>query len=101
MRFLVQHQGGTDESFDVDYATNLTRGGLFISTGKLLTPKSTLHVQFAPKKDAQLISAFCQVTDVTPEGVAAQFVSLDEEAEQLIAQACALAPAPELVLGVA
>ena len=88
-RFLVQHQGGTDESFDVDYASNLSRGGLFISTAKPLTPRSTLHVQFAPKKDAQLVSAFCQVMDVTPEGVNAQFVSLDPEAERLIAAALA------------
>lgn len=87
MSFLVQHQGGTDESFDVDYGTNLSRGGLFISTLKPMTRKSTLHVQFAPKKDAQLVSAFCQVTEVTPNGVSAQFVSLDAEAEQLIASA--------------
>jgi len=89
MRFLVQHQGGSDESFDIDYASNLTRGGLFISTHKALAPKSTLLVQFAPKKDAQLVSAFCQVMNVTDEGVNAQFVSLDAESEQLIAQALA------------
>ncbi len=89
MRFLVQYQGGTDESFDVDYATDLSRGGLFISTDKALAPHSTLHVQFAPKKDAQLVSAFCQVTDVRPDGVSAQFVSLDPESERLIAQALA------------
>lgn len=89
MRFLVQHQGGTDESFDVDYATDLSRGGLFISTLKPLAQSSTLHVQFAPKKDAQLVSAFCQITDVRPDGVSARFVSLDPESELLIAQAIA------------
>ncbi len=92
-RFLVQHSGGSDDnfdgSFDVDYATNLSRGGLFIATAKPMAPRSTLHVQFAPKKDAQLVSAFCQVTDVQPDGVNAKFVSLDPEAEQLIAQALA------------
>lgn len=88
-RFLVQHQGGTDESFDVDYASNLSAAGLFIATAKPLTPRSTLHVQFAPKKDARLVSAFCQVTAVTAEGVTAQFVSLDAESEQLIASALA------------
>jgi len=59
--------------------------GLFISTARPLAPRSTLHVQFAPKKDAQLVSAFCQVTDVTAEGVTARFVSLDSEAQRLIA----------------
>ncbi len=88
-RFLVQHQGRIDETFDVDYASNLSRGGLFISTAKPMTPKETLHVQFAPMKDAQLVSAFCQVKEVTPEGVCAEFVSLDAEAERLIASAIA------------
>jgi hypothetical protein len=89
MRFLVQHQGGSDGSFDVDYGTNLSRGGLFISTLKPMTPKETLHVHFAPTKDARLVSAFCRVTEVTDEGIAAEFVTLDPEAEQLIAAAIA------------
>ncbi len=88
-RFLVQHQGGGDDSFDVDYASNLSPDGLFISTAKPFAPKATLHVQFAPKKDAQQVSAFCQVTDVTAEGVVAQFVSLDADAQRLIASALA------------
>ncbi len=87
MRFLVQHQAAVDDAAEVDYASDLSRGGLFISTNKPLTTKSTLHVQFAPRKDAQLISAFCQVTDVTPDGVTAAFLNLDDEAAQLIASA--------------
>lgn len=88
-RFLVQHQAAADESVDVDYASDLSRGGLFISTTRPLAPKATLHVQFAPKKDAQLVSAFCRVKEVRPDGIAAEFISLDAEAEQLIAQALA------------
>lgn len=87
MRFLVQHQ--VNDSVDVDYASNLSRGGLFISTTKPIAPKATLHVQFAPKRDAQLVSAFCRVKEVRPDGIAAEFVSLDAEAEQLIAAALA------------
>lgn len=87
MRFLVQHQAAADDAAEVDYASDLSRGGLFISTNKPLTKTSTLHVQFAPRKDAQLISAFCQVTDVTPHGVTASFLNLDAESEQLIAAA--------------
>ncbi|MFZ5446892.1 MAG: PilZ domain-containing protein [Myxococcota bacterium] len=89
MRFLVQHQAAADDSFDVDYATNLSLAGLFISTRKPLEPRATLHVQFAPRKDAQLVSAFCRVQEVTAQGVRAEFVSLDAEAEQLIAAALA------------
>lgn len=89
MRFLVQHQAAADDSFDVDYATQLSLAGLFISTQKPLEPKATLHVQFAPKKDARLVSAFCRVQEVTEQGVRAEFVGLDPEAEQLIVAALA------------
>lgn len=88
-RFLVQHQAAVDDAVDVDYASELSRGGLFISTTKLLAPKATLHVQFAPKKDAHLVSAFCRVKEVRADGIAAEFVSLDAESELLIAQALA------------
>lgn len=83
MRFLVQHQGGPDQSLEVDYG-HLSSSGLFISTARPLVQRDTLHVQFAPKKDAQLVSAFCQVTEVTPHGVKASFVSLDAESQELI-----------------
>jgi len=89
MRFLVQHQATVDDAGDVDYATDLSRGGLFISTQKTFEPKATLHVQFSPKKDAQLVSAFCRVKEVTPLGLHAEFIGLDAEAEQLIAAAIA------------
>ena len=89
MRFLVQHQAAINDSLDVDYASNLSRGGLFISTSKPIAPKTTLHVQFAPKKDAQLVSAFCRVKEVRPDGVSAEFIGLDAESEQLIAAAIA------------
>lgn len=89
MRFLVQHQATVDDAGDVDYATDLSRGGLFISTQKAFEPKATLHVQFAPKKDARLVSAFCRVKEVTPTGVCAEFIGLDAESEQLIVSAIA------------
>ena len=84
MRFLVQHVSGHDQSHEVDYGMHLTRSGLFISTDKPLAHDETLHVQFAPKKDARLVSAFARVTEVSPQGVRAKFVSLDAESVQLI-----------------
>lgn len=89
MRFLVQHQSHADEGFEVDYATDLSRGGLFIATRKSLSPQATVHVQFSPGKDARLVSAFCRVTHVTPAGVGAQFVALDADSAQLIDAALA------------
>ncbi len=87
--FLVQHQAHAHDSLEVDYARDLSRGGLFIATRKPMSPSSTLHVQFAPRKDAQLVCAFCRVTHVTPEGVGAEFVGLDAEAVRLIDAAVA------------
>lgn len=87
--FLVQHQAHADDGIDVDYARDLSRGGLFISTRKPMSPKATLHVQFSPRKDAQLVSAFCRVTQVTAEGVSAEFVSLDAESARLLDAALA------------
>lgn len=89
VRFLVQHQSTADETFDVDYATDLSKGGLFIATRKPLPREATLHVQFAPKKDARLVSAFCRVTHVTPSGVGAEFISLDADSAQLLDAALA------------
>lgn len=87
--FLVQHQAQADDAYDVDYATRLSREGLFIATRKAMAPRSTFHVQFAPKRDARLVSAFCRVTQVTPEGVDAEFVNLDAESARLLDAALA------------
>ncbi len=86
---LVQHQVSTDEGPQVDYATDLSIGGLFIASKKDVAQNATLHVQFAPAKDSRLVSAFARVTHVTPQGFGAQFVSLDPDALKLI-QATAL-----------
>jgi hypothetical protein len=59
VHFLVQHtshQDGHDETWDVDYARDVSRSGIFIATKKVLAASATLHVQFAPRKDATLIS---------------------------------------------
>ncbi|MBL9039394.1 MAG: PilZ domain-containing protein [Archangium sp.] len=89
VRLLVQHQSSTDDTFDIDYASELSRGGLFINTRKSVAKHATLHVQFAPKKDSQLVSAFCRVTHVGPQGIGAEFVCLDAESERLIDAALA------------
>ena len=84
VRLLVQHQVAAGDSFEIDYATDLSRGGLFIETRKPFAPDSTVHVQFAPGRDSQLVSAFCRVTHVNTQGIGAEFVSLDAESEKLI-----------------
>jgi hypothetical protein len=87
--FLVQHQAQADDAYDVDYATRLSKRGLFIATRKPMAPRATFHVQFSPKRDARMVCAFCRVTEVTAEGVDAEFVNLDAESAQLLDAALA------------
>ena len=84
VRILVQHHENTDAPYEVDYATDLSTGGLFIKTHTAPTPGSTIHVQFAPAKDARMVEAFCRVARVTEQGVAAQFVQMDASSTELL-----------------
>ena len=84
VRILVQHHENTDAPYEVDYATDLSTGGLFIKTHLAPAPGSTIHVQFAPAKDARMVEAFCRVARVTPQGVAAQFVQMDASSTELL-----------------
>lgn len=80
----MQHAANADAEYDVDYATDLSTGGLFIKTHNTPAPGSTIHVQFAPAKDARMVEAFCRVARVTSQGVAAQFVQMDEASTELL-----------------
>ena len=84
VRILVQHAAQTDSEYEVDYATDLSTGGLFINTQATPAPGSTIHVQFAPAKDARMVEAFCRVARVTEQGVAAQFVQMDASSTELL-----------------
>lgn len=87
VRFLVQHQSSAEAGYEVDYASDLSAGGLFIASRATPPPRSTVHVQFAPGRDAPLVSAFARVTHVTPEGFGAAFIGLDAEASHAISAA--------------
>ncbi|MBI3181567.1 MAG: PilZ domain-containing protein [Myxococcales bacterium] len=80
---LVQHLAGAGE-YQVDYSTDLSRGGLFIRTGRTAKVGDGLTVQFAPAKDGRLVQAFCRVARVTGEGIAAEFLRLDEGSAEVL-----------------
>ncbi|MBL8918992.1 MAG: PilZ domain-containing protein [Myxococcaceae bacterium] len=84
VRFLVQHQSSTEAGYEVDYASDLSAGGMFIASRATPPRHATVHVQFAPAKDAPLVSTFARVTHVTPNGFGAEFVSLDPDAARVI-----------------
>ncbi|MDX2008647.1 MAG: PilZ domain-containing protein [Myxococcaceae bacterium] len=87
VHFLVQHQTSSEAGYELDYASDLSAGGLFISSRATPVPFSTVHVQFAPKKDGALVSTFARVTHVTSDGFGAAFIGLDPETEALIGSA--------------
>ena len=81
---LVQHHENTDAPYEVDYASDLSTGGLFIKTHNVAQLGSTIHVQFAPAKDARMVQAFCRVARVTPNGVGAEFLQMDPASTELL-----------------
>ncbi len=84
VRILVQHHENPDAPYEVDYASDLSTGGLFIKTHNVAPLGSTIHVQFAPAKDARMVEAFCRVARVTPAGIGAQFLQMDPTSAQLL-----------------
>jgi hypothetical protein len=84
VRLLVQHHEDTAAPYEIDYASDLSTGGLFINTRKGAPLGSTIQVQFAPAKDARMVEAFCRVARVTPDGVGAEFIRMDAESVGLL-----------------
>lgn len=72
---------------EVDYASDLSEGGLFIRTPRPLAPGSSLQVKFSPERDSSLVHAFCKVSRVTGEGMAAEFLRLDPESAATLRRA--------------
>ncbi|MBE2250554.1 MAG: PilZ domain-containing protein [Myxococcus sp.] len=83
VRLLVQHQS-SEGAYEIDYASDLSAGGLFIASRATPPRHATVHVQFAPATNAPLVSAFARVTHVTPDGFGAAFIALDPEAASAI-----------------
>jgi hypothetical protein len=69
--FLVQHSAATGA---IDYARDISTGGIFVTSPHLPTVGDTVQVQFSPERGQQLVVAFCRVARVTAEGFGAEFV---------------------------
>lgn len=89
VRLLVRHQSDGESAPVVDYASDLSHGGLFIHTTRAVTEDDTLQVEFAPARDARLVVAFCRVARVTAQGIGAQFLQLDDESKGALDDALA------------
>jgi hypothetical protein len=96
VRLLVRHQSDGELSPVVDYASDLSHGGLFIQTSRAVRQNETLQVEFAPLRDARLVVAFCRVARITAHGIGAEFVQLDDESKQALDAALILPEVPML-----
>lgn len=96
VRLLVRHQADGEVSPVVDYASDLSHSGLFIQTDRAVRPDDTLHVEFAPLRDARLVVAFCRVARVSARGIGAEFLRLDDESKDALSTALAAAEVPLL-----
>ena len=80
----MKHSEAPTGQFDIDYATDVSHSGLFISTAKSLPKNATFHVQFSPTRDSRVVSAFCRVARLAPDGFGAEFIGLDLESKAIM-----------------
>jgi hypothetical protein len=74
-KFLVQHSSTVGAVPELDYARDISEGGIFVATARKRSVGDTVQVQFSPDRGGQLVVAFCRVARVTPEGFGAAFIS--------------------------
>jgi hypothetical protein len=68
----------------VDYATDLSEGGLFIRTDNRPRVGTYMKLEFTPLPGSLSVTTECRVVRVSSEGVAIEFTSLDSDSRQLL-----------------
>ena len=84
VQLLVQHQPIDAAVASIDYASDLSIGGLFIATKSPLPAMTRFQVQFSPSRDERMITADCEVTHVKSTGMGVRFQSIDAASVKLI-----------------
>ena len=84
MQFLVQHTS-LDGVGTVDYASDLSIGGLFLATQNPPPSKTRVQVHFSPTRDERMVTVDAEVAHVKTGGVGLQFQALDAASLSLIA----------------
>jgi hypothetical protein len=95
---LVQYRFGALEEFRTDYALNVSRSGLFISTPEVRPPGTRVFVQLTTRDGKHLLQGEGRVVRNVDGGYAIELVGFDEEAhtilDGLVQEALARAPEP-------
>jgi hypothetical protein len=90
---LVQYRFGALEEFRTDYALNVSRSGLFISTTEARPPGTRVFVQLTTRDGQHFLQGEGRVVRNTDGGYAIELVGFDSEAhavlDALVAEALA------------
>ena len=89
LNLLIQVRFDTFEQFIVQYADNISEGGLFLKSDDPKEKGSMIYLQFALRDGTKLIEGLGKVVHVNPKGSAhpgmgVEFVSFDEESREMI-----------------
>ena len=88
LRLLVQYRFETLEEFMQRFATNISRGGIFLETADLHDEGEVVFLRFALADGMPLIEAMARVVRVTPHGMGLEFLNMDDDSRALIEDIC-------------
>jgi uncharacterized protein (TIGR02266 family) len=87
LNLLIQYRFDTFEDFLVEYAANISEGGMFIRSDDARPEGSLVYFQFALKDGTKLIEGLGKTVHAeagAEKGIGIEFVSLEEESRQMI-----------------
>ncbi|MCC7386942.1 MAG: TIGR02266 family protein [Deltaproteobacteria bacterium] len=89
LNLLIQFRFDSFEEFMVEYAENISEGGMMVRADDPHPEGSMIYLQFALKDGTRLIEGLGKVVHVNPKGSAhpgmgIEFVSFDDESRELI-----------------
>lgn len=82
----VNHRDPRTKKLVFDFAKDLSEGGLFIFTKRQRVVGDSIEVEFEAGDGRRhgVVRAVCRVARATPDGVAAEFINMDEDSAQLL-----------------
>ncbi|MGQ0504859.1 MAG: PilZ domain-containing protein [Myxococcaceae bacterium] len=90
VKLQIKRKTTTHAPESVEYATDLSEGGLFIRTKETSVKKgATLEIAFSPSGHTKEVQARGRVVRVTNEGLAIEFLELDPDSRILLGYALA------------
>jgi hypothetical protein len=81
---LVQYRYGALEEFHTDYALNVSRSGLFISTSEARPPGTRVFVQLTTRDGKHFLQGEGRVVRNADGGYAIELVGFDAEAQAVL-----------------